>query len=372
MTEKTKKVSYIIIFSLLIIFLTFLLLLTNNSSKIKEIDEFIKTDTKVLHLSSNVTDNYTSKILKKYDVDFLDVDISKLSVFEIRKIKRNLDVKELENTIIVYKNGKVIGSLKKYKTQKQIKKFFQENNIIPKKIVDNVDEIKKQANNILEEQYAMIYIPYIEHERLDEQEKILKSIASKYSIDYKKIDAYYLSSKQQEKINSLLEISLVEDQILVLVKENKIVANIRGSHRKNTFVENLYEVNFINELEDKINKIDYNEYKNILKDSNKNILFIGSSDIKDSDTVYDILNKMSYNFDIYVNYLEIEKDNTYIYNKVKEKLENIGYESAFSLPMVLIIESNNVLDYVIGNSTEQYFLDVFIENGVIKGDVTNE
>jgi len=40
--------------------------------------------------------------------------------------------------------------------------------------------------------------------------------------------------------------------------------------------------------------------------------------------------------------------------------------------MVLIVESNNILDYVIGNSTEEYFLDIFIENGVIKGDVINE
>jgi len=372
MTEKTKKVSYIIIFSFLIIFFVFLLILFSDSSKIKEIDEFIKTDTKILHLSSDIKDTYINKVLKKYDVDFFEVDISKLSVFEIKKIKRNLDIEELENTIVVYENGKVIRSLKNYKTEKQIQKFFQKNNIIPKKIVSNIDEIKKQINNILVEDYAMIYIPYIEHERLEEQEQTLKSIASKYSIEYKKIDAYYLSNKQQEKMNSLLEISLVEDQIILLVKENKIVANIRGIHSKNTYIENLYEINFISELEDKINKIDYYKYKELLKDSNKNILFIGSSNIKDSNSIYSILNKMAYNFDINVNYLEIDKDNTYLYSKVQEKIQNIGYEGAFSLPMVLIVESNNILDYVIGNSTEEYFLDIFIENGVIKGDVINE
>ena len=50
----------------------------------------------------------------------------------------------------------------------------------------------------------------------------------------------------------------------------------------------------------------------------------------------------------------------------------IGYTEAFSLPLVVIVESNKVIDYIIGNSEKSYFLDVFIENGVIKGEVTNE
>ena len=372
MTEKVKKISYIIILSILIVLFVVMILLTNDSSKIKEINEFVKTDTKVLHLSSDISDTYVSKILKKYDIDFLEVDISKLSIFESRRLKRDLDIDYLENNIIVYQNGKVICSLKKYEKEKDIKAFFQEHNIIPKKIIDDIESIKKEVDNILKEEYSMIYIPYIEHDRLEEQEQTLESIASKYSINYKKIDAYYLSSKQQEQINSSLGISLVEDQILLLVKENKVVANIRGIHSKNTFIENLYEVNFINELEDKINKIDYYEYKELLKDTNKNILLIGSSNIKDFDVIYDALNKMSYNYDININYLEVEKDSSYLYNKVKEKIENIGYDGAFSLPIVLIVESNNVLDYIIGNSTEEYFLNIFIEKGVIKGDVSNE
>ena len=57
---------------------------------------------------------------------------------------------------------------------------------------------------------------------------------------------------------------------------------------------------------------------------------------------------------------------------LKEKMENIGYDGGFSLPIVLIVESNKILDYAIGNSKEEYFLDIFIENGVIKGDVSNE
>ena len=44
----------------------------------------------------------------------------------------------------------------------------------------------------------------------------------------------------------------------------------------------------------------------------------------------------------------------------------------FSLPLAVIVESNNILDYAVGNSKEEYFIDIFKENGVIKGDVINE
>jgi hypothetical protein len=57
---------------------------------------------------------------------------------------------------------------------------------------------------------------------------------------------------------------------------------------------------------------------------------------------------------------------------VKEKLEKIGYEGAYSVPIVLVVESNNIIDYIIGNTKEEYFIDTFIENGVIKGEVNDE
>ena len=53
-------------------------------------------------------------------------------------------------------------------------------------------------------------------------------------------------------------------------------------------------------------------------------------------------------------------------------LTNIGYSDAFSLPLVVIVESNKILGYAIGKSNEEYFLDLFIENGVIKREIVNE
>ena len=255
---------------------------------------------------------------------------------------------------------------------KCINKFLKENKIIPNKIVNNVKDIIKNANNILNNQYAMIYIPYVEHDYIDLQDEMLEKISKVYSVDYNRIDAYLLSENQKTKINTLFDISLVEDQILILVKDNKMIGNIRGIHSRNTYVETLYEVNFINELEDKIQKINYDEFKEILTEPEKNILLIGSDKLKDSNNIYELLNSMTYSYNIEVKYFNIDNNDIVMQEKINNKLKNIGYEGAFSLPIVTIIESGDILDYAIGNSKEEYFLDIFIENGIIKGDAVNE
>ena len=169
--------------------------------------------------------------------------------------------------------------------------------------------------------------------------------------------------------DNLLNISLVEDQILVLVKDNKMIANIRGIHSKNTYIEKLYSANFINELEIMINEINYDNFNDILEQKEKNIILLGSESEKDVNAIFNLLNKMVYNYDINVNFLNV--NNSDLNNKVKEKLETIGYNGAVSYPLVIISESNRILGYAIGNSKEEYFIDIFIENGVIKGDAIN-
>lgn len=369
MENSSKKIIYIVLFILLIAIFIVLLVFTRDSERIIDIIDFIKTDTKVLYVNNNDNKSYPIDLLKKYDIAYLEIDSSKLSVFEIKKLKEIINTKDINNSLIIYENGKIIDSLIQYKTEEDVDLFLKKNNIIPEKLVDNVSDIMNDAITILDSSYAMVYMPYIEMEQIKNQDKILNSIADKYSLKYKKIDTYLLSNTQKEKINSLLGLSSVEDQILILIKDNKMVANIRGIHSKNTFIETLYETNLINELEINIENIDYEEFENILKSSKKNIVLIGNS-LKDSKLVFDLLNKMIYNYGIEVNYVNVDDDVDYNTN-VKNYLEEIGYNGSFSLPLVIITESNNILDYAIGNSKEEYFLDIFIENGVIKGDVKN-
>ena len=367
-----KKLVYAISFSLLVFLFVYLVLLTKDSKNIIEVKEFIKSDIKVLYIYQSKEEKYINEFLKKYSIEHKNIDSNKLTIFERKKLKNIINNNNIKNVIVLFENGEIKDYLVNSKSNKKIEKFFQKNEITPEEVVDNVKEIEKESMKILDNDYSIVYIPYIKHDEILNQERIFENISKKYSIDYKRINAYSLSKIQKAKINKLLEISDVEDQILVIIKNKKMIANIRGIHSKNTYIENLYELNFIDELETKINQVDYDEFKRVLNNDDKSIIFIGMDNSHDCEKVFNLLNGMIYNYNLNINYINLKDTNSSIYSKVKEKIEKIGYKGNFTLPLVLIVESNKILDYIIGNSQEDYFLEVFIENGVIRGDEINE
>lgn len=367
-----KRVICIIAFSLLGFLLVYLVILTKDSQKIIEVKDFIKSDIKILYVHKGKEEKYSIELFEKYSIEYMNIKINKLTVFEKNKLKNIINNNNINNIMVLFINGEIKDYLVDCKSLNRLEEFLQKNEIIPEEIVDNVNEIANNSMEVLDNEYSIIYIPYSNHDKISEQEKIFESIAKKYSIDYKKIDAYLLSKIQQNKINKLLEISDVEDQILVVVKDKKMIANIRGIHSKNTYIENLYELNFIDEIENKIKELDYEEFKNELNSSNKSIFFIGINNSHDCEKELELLNSMTYKYNLNINHINLENPNSTIYSKVKGKLEKIGYTGNFTLPLVIITESNKILDYIIGNSKEDYFLEIFIENGVIRGDEINE
>ena len=111
------------------------------------------------------------------------------------------------------------------------------------------------AERILEYTDLLKYFTYVSGASLDEklvekQDIMLKKIAVDNNIKYQMVNAYLLSKNQQEKLNSLLKISSVEDQIIILIKEQKIVGSIRGVNRKSEYISKrasvlgLYSVDF--------------------------------------------------------------------------------------------------------------------------------
>jgi chaperone required for assembly of F1-ATPase len=108
----------------------------------------------------------------------------------------------LNDVAVIFEDGKVKDALIEYESEESVIKFFQKNNLIPKIITDDVKSIMKDVKNVLNSEYSMIYIPYENYDLIEEQNKIFKDIASEYSIDYKKIDAYLLGYNQKETINT--------------------------------------------------------------------------------------------------------------------------------------------------------------------------
>lgn len=365
-----KKFKWLIILVILLfVAFIYLLIKTLDSKIIKDIKEFISTDTKVLYITDKKDySSYPIKLFNKYEIDYLYVNSDKLNNFEKNKLERIINSKYLNNIIVIYKSGKIVDAIINYETENKLNSFLQKYEILPEEIA-SINGIVDNAKEVLDDEFSLVYIPYTTKVDIKDQTQILKSICEEYNINFVKIDAYLLSYKQKEKINSIFQISSVDDQILVLIKNQNILSSVRGEHRKSYYLDEFYQSKFIDSIDNYIDNIDYDRFKNLISEPNKNIIIIGKDDCKYCSDVITVLNPIIINYNININYLNINSLDSDIAKKVQEDISKLGYKDGFTTPITLITENNKLLDYVIGASNSEYFIDIFKENGIIKQEV---
>lgn len=361
-----KKVLNIVIFIIIVIVFVILLMFSSDNNKISVIQEFIKNDVKVLYISDELNySDYPIELFKKYEIEFLNINSDELNIFEKSKIEKIINSQYLSDIIIIYQNGKIIDKIVNYESERKLNTILQKLNILPE-VIGDVKGIIESVPDLLESDLSILYFPYEYVDGIETQSKILEEIAKEYNSEYKMIDAYLLSSTQKQKLNSILQISEVEDQIIILVQNQKIIGSIRGINTKNEYLKNLEDFEFIDEIDNYIKDIDYDEFENLVNSQEKSIILIGKDNCKYCDEVMNILNTIIIDYDIEINYLNIKDFESDISEKVEQKIIELGYEDGFTTPIILLIESNKLLDYVIGSSDEKYFVDIFTENGIIK------
>lgn len=361
-----NNIVLLIILGILLVIFFSLFLFTRDNSLIKDVKKFVEADTKVLYISDKENyKEYPIDLFEKYEINYLYINSDKLRNVEESKLEKIINSKYLSNIIVIYNNGEIVDAIIEYDSKDSLNKFLQNNNIIPEIITDNTN-ILEEVKNVLDTDYSLIYLPYKNIEEIENQDKILKDICEDYEINYKKIDAYLLSSSQHTKLNTLLQISKVEEQIIILVKNKKIIGSIRDINNKKEYLEKLKEYNFVEQINSLITFINLNEFNNLLNNNEKNIIVIGKDECKYCDSVTTTLNDIAINYDIKINYLNVGKIDSSISLEVEEKLMELNYNDGFTTPMVIVVENNKLLNYVIGFASEQYFVDIFTENGIIK------
>lgn len=359
-----KHIQQIVFLIILFIFIV-LLFSTRDSNKIKKIKDFVKDNTKILYITDEK--NYSKNLVNlfdSYEVAYLYIDVETLNSFEKTKLEDIVNSKYISNIIVVYKNGKITDALIKPSSKEEYVSFLQKNSILPNKLED-ISNIFEKVNESLGQDFSILYVPYIEDD-LEYSKKILNEISDEYGITLSVIPAYLLSEFQKEKLNTMLEISYVENQIVLLISDGKIIGSIRGKAGKEDYINKMLEYKFISLREEYINYIDYNNFLNILNQETKSIIVIGKDDCKYCEDLKTILNKVAKNYNIVFNYINIVNFDSDDSKNVESKLLQLGYEDGFSTPILLIVENGNLLDYVVGASNEEYFIEKFIENGIIK------
>lgn len=361
-----KTVFMIIIFVVLLVIFFSLLFATKDNRLIRDIKEYINKDTKILYIADkeNYLD-YPTDIFTKYDLNYMYINSSNLSNIEKSKLEKIINSKYLTNIIVVFNNGEIKDAIIEYESEEKLEKFLKKNKLIPEVIGDN-SKIFSSVESMLNEDYAILYIPYEYSNDIKKQDKILNEIASEYEINYKRIDAYLLSNQQHDKLNIILQISSVDNQIIILIKDKKIIGSIRDLSNKETYLNKLKEYSFIDEIDSYITYINYSKFNNLLNNDNKNIIVFGKDDCKYCEDVIKTLNTIAINYDVEINYLNIGNIDTTVYKDVEKKLDSLGYKDGFTTPLTIIVENNKLIDYAIGPSNEDYFVDIFTENGIIK------
>lgn len=357
-----KKFIIFIIILILVFILIFIVLNLDNIKKINEIKKFITDDVKVLYITDEKNySQYPVELFDKYEVDYMYIDTSSLSIVEKRNLEKLINNKYLNTIIVIFKDGKIEDAIIDFESKESLNLFLQNNNIIPK-VIGKVDGIIDSIFEYKEADLSLLYIPYDYINGIDEQDKILKDICNQLDIKYNMVNAYLLSEFQKQRLNAILEVSSVEDQIVVLIKDKKIIGNIRGIKTKDEYLKILDKYDLKGMNASNFNYIEYSKLFDIMDSLDKSVFLIGD-DTKECEEIINILNKLSkeYNFMIY--YLTIPSND---YLDFENKLLELGYDSDIHIPLVLVAEANNILNYSVGLSDENYFIEIFKESGIIK------
>lgn len=361
-----KKIILGIIFSALLVIFVTLLILTMDNKFIKDIKNYVKTDTKVLYISNKKKyEDYPIKLFKKYDIDYKYIDSEKLSKFEKTKLKKIINNNDLSSIIVIYDSGKIKDALIHYENEEELNKFLIKNDIIPS-ISANISGLINKVSTSLESDSLILYIPYVFNEDINYQDNLLKSICKNYNIPYNRIDAYLLSKNQHQKINSILEISDVDDQIILFIKNKAVVGSLRGYNRKSEYINKLFEFGYIDEGYNSLNEIDSNEFEYKIESEEKNIILITKDDCKYCKETMTILNEISSTNNLDIDYINIGSIDNDISLNVEKKLQSMGYNDGFTTPLIVITEKGKILDYSIGTSSSDFYNDMFTEYGLIK------
>ena len=361
-----KKIATVIVFIVLVAVFSMLLILTKDDKFVKSVKQFIKTDTKVLYISNKKNySEYPIKILDKYEINYKYINSSRLSRFEKNKIQRLVNNKDLSNIIIVFESGKIKDALLSYESNDKLDQFLIKNEIIPS-TNGNISGLMNKILKAKESESLILYLPYVYDDSVIYQDNLLKDMSKQYNIEYKKIDVFLLSNTQKQKINLSLELSDVEDQIVLFIKNKKIVDSIRGYNRKSKYINKLYENNYIENITNSLNEVGYDEFNTKIGSNEKNVILITKDDCKYCNEVANVLNQISSTNNLDIDYINVGTMDSDLAKKIEEILKKLKYKDGFSTPLTIITEKGKILDYSIGLSSSEFFEEMFTEYGLLK------
>lgn len=208
------------------------------------------------------------------------------------------------------------------------------------------------------------------------EQPILDTIANDYDIEYLSIDVTKLSYEERKEIADELDIE-GGTPTTVVTKNGKVIAKQEGFVEGSAYVEFFISAGVLEEgatysEESDLTFINYDEYKELIKSNEANIVVVGQTGCSYCTSAKPVLNKIAKKYDITINYLNIRDMDEDTYNEFKENLGKYGYdeesyvqEGSIGTPTTLIFKEEKVIDYIAGSVANVKYVNLFKKVGII-------
>lgn len=302
---------------------------------------------------------------ENYGFDYLNIEANKISLSKKKKLRKELNIYNLTSTLVIVQDGVPVAYYSKLSSTDELLEFLQNNKLVPEIIGDTTDSLETFEKLIGYQEETIIYLPTIYDDKIEQKSETIKGICEENGLEYGEVKGYLFSQKQLKNVMSRIGFSEIQDDLIIYVREGKIVDILEVKEIKESDYFHLFSNRGIIDITsgDYLTNISKSKFSKIVEEKEMNVVFIGSDNCLYCDRVRPILGKIANqnNLDIY--YLDATNDKENVSSIIKE----IGYDEGLTItPFVLIVENGKYVDSVIGLADKDLYINKFIEYGVIK------
>lgn len=299
-----------------------------------------------------------------YEFDFVYLEKNKISKSKKEKLKKELNVYNVNSTIVIVQDGVPISSAV-VKNEDELVTYLQKHKVIPTIISDTNDTLSDYKEAISSVDETIIYIPTTLRDNTKEKSKIIAKISNDNNLKYYEIDGYLLSYKQLKSIMSQLGFSEIQDDLLLYVRNGEILYTLDADETSEKYYFQLLANRGIIDVAsgEYLVTISSNKFKAMIQEKDKKVIFITVDSCKYCDNVQSILSQIAKIEKIEIYYLDATDE----VDEVSNLIVDLGYKDGLTItPFVVIVENNKYIDSIIGLADKELYMNKFIEYGVIK------
>ena len=195
-------------------------------------------------------------------------------------------------------------------------------------------------------------------------------------MDYLYVDTSKLGKKQINEIDEKLGIEHATPTT-VIVENGEVIDIASGYTDASAYVEffasnDLIPEDAVYSKENNLNFIEYSEYEEIIKSKGTHIVVVGQTTCSHCIAVKPALNSIAGEYELTINYINVNTLVQEDYNKFSESLTTIEYndpdfleDGSFGTPLILILKDGKVSSYIAGERSKSQLVREFTKAGLI-------